>query len=149
MSAKRILLVEDNPSDVELTKRALERSHVANELVVAEDGQEALDRLFGPAEATERCELPALILLDLKLPKVHGLDVLRRIRADERTRRLPVVILTTSTEDRDVAAGYDLGTNSYVRKPVDFTQFADAIRQLGLYWLVINEPPPPNGPTGE
>src|SRR3990172_6905973 len=129
MKSKIILLVEDNPSDVGLTRRALAKSHVANELVVAEDGQDALDFLFG-AEATagrEAAELPALVLLDLKLPRVDGLEVLRRIRADERTRRLPVVILTTSNEEQDVAQSYDLGANSYIRKPVDFAQFARGV----------------------
>jgi CheY-like chemotaxis protein len=144
MNPKIILLVEDNPSDVGLTQRALDKSHVANELVVAEDGQAALDYLFGTGVHAGRdvAELPALVLLDLKLPGVDGLEVLRRVRADERTRRLPVVILTSSKEEQDVAAGYDLGVNSYIRKPVDFTQFAQAIQHLGLYWLVLNEPPP-------
>jgi two-component system response regulator len=144
MNSKIILLVEDNPSDVGLTKRALGKSHVANELVVAEDGQEALDYVFGVGAHAGRdvTQLPALVLLDLKLPKVGGLEVLRRIRADERTRRLPVVILTTSKEEQDVATSYDLGVNSYIRKPVDFTQFAQAVQHLGLYWLVLNEPPP-------
>lgn len=141
MSAKTILLVEDNPSDVALTRRALEKSHVTNELVVVEDGNEALDYLLGGDRGD--ADLPALVLLDLKLPKVDGLEVLRRIRADERTRRLPVVILTSSNEAKDVAAGYDHGGNSYICKPVDFDQFAKAIQHLGLYWLVLNEPPPP------
>lgn len=147
MSSKIILLVEDNPSDIGLTKRALEKSRIANDLVVAEDGQEALEYLFGPGPApgAERNDLPALVLLDLKLPRVDGLEVLRRIRADERTRRLPVVILTTSREEQDVAQSYDLGANSYIRKPVDFAQFAEAIQQLGLYWLLLNEPAPPKG----
>jgi two-component system response regulator len=137
-SGKVILLIEDNPSDVELTRRALERSRIANQLVVAEDGETALEYLWreGPDE------LPALALLDLNLPKLSGLEVLKRIRADARTRRLPVVILTSSKEDQDVAAGYDLGVNSYIRKPVDFRQFAHCIEQLGLYWLVLNEQPP-------
>lgn len=144
MNSKCILLVEDNPSDIALTQRALAKSHVANELVISEDGQEALDYLFGAGEhaGQETRELPAVVLLDLKLPRVDGLEVLRRIRADARTKRLPVVILTTSREERDVAESYDRGANSYIRKPVDFTQFADAIRQLGLYWLVLNEAPP-------
>jgi len=144
MNSKIILLVEDNPSDVGLTRRALSKSHVANDLVVAEDGQAALDYVFGAGAYAGRdvAELPALVLLDLKLPKVGGLEVLRRIRADERTRRLPVVVLTTSKEEQDIAASYDLGVNSYIRKPVDFNQFAQAIQQLGLYWLVLNEPPP-------
>ena len=145
MKNKVILLVEDNPSDVGLTRRALDKSHIANEMVVAEDGQEALDYLFGGGQFTGRDlnELPALILLDLKLPRVTGLEVLRQIRADERTSRLPVVILTTSKEEQDVAQSYDLRANSYVRKPVDFTQFVEAIQHMGLYWLVLNEPPPP------
>jgi CheY-like chemotaxis protein len=145
MKSKIILLVEDNPSDVELTQRALARSHIANELVIAEDGQSALDYLFGsgPHAGRDVHELPALILLDLKLPRVDGLDVLRRIRANAHTSRLPVVILTTSKEEQDVAQSYDLGANSYIRKPVDFTQFAEAVQHLGLYWLVLNETPPP------
>jgi two-component system, response regulator len=143
MNTKIILLVEDNPSDIALTQRALAKSHIANELVVVEDGQEALDYLFGDGVTGQGvAQLPALILLDLKLPRVDGLEVLRRIRADERTRRLPVVVLTTSQEAPDVAASYDLGVNSYIRKPVDFNQFAQAIQQLGLYWLVLNETPP-------
>lgn len=137
-----ILLVEDNPSDIELTRRALKRSRVSNELVVVEDGQDALDYLLGTGGVGEAHPRPAMVLLDLKLPKVDGLEVLRVIRANERTRRLPVVILTSSREQEDVAAGYDLGVNSYIRKPVDFKQFATAIEQLGLYWLVLNEPPP-------
>ena len=148
MSAKTILLIEDNPSDIELTQRALERSHVANELVVAHDGQEALDYLFGSGEHAGRevAALPSVTLLDLHLPLVPGLDVLRAIRADPRTRRMPVVILTSSNEERDVATGYDLGVNSYIQKPVDFERFAEAIRQLGLYWLIMNESPPPKPP---
>jgi two-component system, response regulator len=144
MKPKVILLVEDNPSDVALTQRALAKSRIANELVVAEDGQEALDYLWGTGVRAGQAlpELPALILLDLKLPLLDGLEVLRRIRADERTRRLPVVILTTSREEQDVAQSYDLGANSYIRKPVDFMQFVQSIEHLGLYWLVMNEPPP-------
>jgi two-component system, response regulator len=144
MDTKRLLLVEDNPSDVELTKRALSRQHISNEMVVLGDGSEALDYLLGVdgVISAGTAPLPALVLLDLKLPKVDGLAVLRTIRANERTRRLPVVILTSSNEEQDVAASYDLGVNSYIRKPVDFVQFAEAIRTLGLYWLVINEPPP-------
>ena len=143
-SKTMLLLVEDNPSDVALTERAFEKAHIANEMVVAQDGQEALDYLWGAGEYAGRdaADLPALVLLDLNLPKVSGLDVLRRIRGDARTRRLPVVILTTSKEEQDVAAGYDLGANSYIRKPVDFRQFAAAVEQLGLYWLVLNEAPP-------
>ncbi len=145
MDTRRLLLVEDNPSDVELTKRALSRQRIANEMVVAGDGQEALDYLLGIGGAVgpETAALPALVLLDLKLPRVDGLAVLRAIRQNERTKRLPVVILTSSNEEQDVAASYDLGVNSYIRKPVDFLQFAEAIRTLGLYWLVMNEPPPP------
>jgi two-component system response regulator len=144
MNTKTILLVEDNPSDVDLTKRALSKSHILNELVVAEDGQEALDYLFGTGTyaARDSATLPTLILLDLKLPKVDGHEVLVRIRSDSRTKRLPVVILTSSKEEQDVATSYDLGANSYIRKPVDFLQFAEAIKNLGLYWLVLNEPPP-------
>ena len=142
--SKVILLVEDNPSDVALTERALAKARILNELVVADDGQEALDYLWGAGAHSGRdvAELPALVLLDLKLPKVPGLEVLRQIRGDARTRRVPVVILTTSKEEQDVAAGYDLGVNSYIRKPVDFKQFASAVEQLGLYWLLLNEAPP-------
>lgn len=143
-SNKVILLIEDNPSDIALTKRALEKGRIANEMVVVEDGQEALDYLGanGAHAGRDIPELPAVVLLDLKLPKVSGLEVLRRIRANAATRRLPVVILTTSTEERDIAAGYDLGVNSYVRKPIDFEAFEQAIERLGLYWLVSNEAPP-------
>ncbi len=127
-----------------MTRRALERSHVANELVVVQDGQEALDYLFGTGAHAGRevSDLPSVTLLDLKLPRVPGLEVLRAIRADPRTRRTPVVILTSSNEEHDVATSYDLGVNSYIQKPVDFTRFAEAIRQLGLYWLLLNEAPP-------
>ena len=144
MKPKIILLVEDNPSDIALTQRALAKSRIANELVVAEDGQEALDYLFGAGKYADRdaSEIPALVLLDLKLPQVDGLEVLRRIRADDRSRRLPVVIMTTSKEEQDVAQSYDLGANSYIRKPVDFKQFVESVEHLGLYWLVLNEPPP-------
>jgi len=145
MKPKIILLVEDNPSDIGLTRRAFEKSHIANELVVVEDGQEALDYLFGgnPLTGQKMNELPALILLDLKLPKVDGLEVLRQIRADDRTSRLQVVVLTTSSEEDDIAQSYDLGANSYIRKPVDFKQFVESVQHLGLYWLVMNEPAPP------
>ena len=145
MKPRIILLVEDNPSEVGLTQRAFAKSHVANEMVVAEDGQEALDYLFAGGKFTGRdiSETPALVLLDLKLPRVDGLEVLRRVRADERTRRMPVVILTTSKEEQDIAQSYDLGANSYIRKPVDFKQFVESVERLGLYWLVMNEPPPP------
>ena len=141
---KKILLVEDNPSDIELTVRAFERSRIANKIVVAEDGQEALDYLWGRGkwEGRDISDMPDLTLLDLKLPKVPGLDVLRQIRANPRTKRLPVVILTSSKEEHDVAAGYDYGVNGYIRKPVDFAEFEVTVRRLGLYWLLINEPPP-------
>lgn len=144
---KSILLVEDNPDDVELTLRALKKNNIANEVIVAHDGQEALDYLFGTGRHAGRDtgDLPAVILLDLKMPKVDGIEVLRRLRADERTKLLPVVILTSSKEEKDRVNGYRFGCNSYVRKPVDFVQFSEAIKQLGLYWLVLNEPPPKGG----
>ena len=144
MESKVILLVEDNPDDEALTIRALGRNNIRNQVVVARDGVEALDYLFGTGAHAGRDAraLPAIILLDLKLPKVDGLEVLRRLRADERTRLAPVVILTSSSEEPDKVAGYRLGANSYIRKPVDFGQFVEAVRQLGLYWLVLNEPPP-------
>lgn len=140
---KIIFLVEDNPDDEELTRLAFEESKVANELVVARNGQEALDYLFADGKylGREVCARPQLILLDLKLPKIDGLEVLRRIRADERTKLLPVVILTSSKEESDLVESYSLGANSYIQKPVDFTQFIDAVRQIGLYWLVLNETP--------
>jgi CheY-like chemotaxis protein len=144
MTPSAILLVEDNPSDVDLTRRAFYQAHITNDLRVAEDGRDALDYLLGEGAPDTERPLPALILLDLKLPRVDGLEVLRRVRGDSRTRRLPVVILTSSKEEQDIAASYDLGVNSYIRKPVDFGQFADAVKQLGLYWLVTNEPPPPS-----
>jgi two-component system, response regulator len=137
-----ILLVEDNPKDEALTLRALRKANIGNRVVVAHDGVEAIDYLLGATADGSRNELPQLILLDLKLPRVDGHEVLRRIRGDERTRLLPVVILTTSVEDKDRLQGYRLGANSYVRKPVDFTEFAHAVVQLGLYWLVLNEEPP-------
>lgn len=138
------MLVEDNPSDIALTKRAFDKSRIANPLVIAEDGQEAVDYIFGtgPHEGRDPADLPALILLDLKIPKIDGLTVLKRIRADPRTRRAPVVILTSSVEEQDLATGYDVGVNSYIRKPVSFDQFVTAIGQLGIYWLVLNEEPP-------
>ena len=141
---KIILLVEDNPDDVALTLRVLEKHKVVNEVVEAHDGIEALDYLFGTGAHAGRDlrQQPQLILLDLKLPKVEGLEVLRRVRNDPRTKLLPVVILTSSTEEKDRVNGYALGANSYIRKPVDFNQFAESVRQLGLYWLVLNEPPP-------
>ena len=146
MSGKIILLVEDNPDDVELTLRALKKNNIANEVVVAGDGAEALEYLMAIGKYAKRAiaDLPEVVLLDLKLPKVSGLEVLRAIRADPRTQMLPVVILTSSTEERDIIASYQLGANSYIRKPVDFDQFVDAIRQLGLYWLVLNQAPPAN-----
>ena len=138
-----ILLVEDNPDDVELARRAFEKCHIMNKMVVAGDGQEALDYLFqeGIHQGREANLMPHLVLLDLNLPRLCGLEVLRRLRADQRTRRLPVVVLTTSAEDRDIIDSYDLGANSYVRKPVDFAQFLEAAKQMGLYWLVLNHPP--------
>jgi two-component system response regulator len=144
MAEKWILLVEDNPDDEALTLRALKRNNILNEVAVARDGAEALDYLFcqGHYSARDPGRLPELVLLDLKLPKIDGLEVLRRIRADARTRRLAVVILTSSNEERDIIAGYDLGANSYIRKPVDFNQFMESVRQLGVYWLVLNVSPP-------
>jgi two-component system response regulator len=140
-----ILLVEDNPDDEALTLRALRKANVGNEVTVVRDGAEALDFLFatGAHAGRETSIMPQVVLLDLKLPKIDGLEVLRRVRADHRTKLLPVVILTSSDEEQDRIRGYALGANSYVRKPVDFTQFAEAVRQLGLYWLVLNQPPPP------
>jgi two-component system, response regulator len=141
---KVILLVEDNPDDEALTLRALKKNNIKNEVVVAHDGAEALDYLFATGKHAGRNMdvLPQVVLLDLKLPKVEGLEVLRRVRADKRTKLLPVVILTSSNEEQDRIDGYGLGANSYVRKPVDFSQFLDAARHLGLYWLILNEPPP-------
>ena len=142
MKSKLILLVEDNPDDVKLTLKAFERSRLANEVKVAGDGVEALEYLFGTGEYAGRdlSIMPEVILLDLKMPRLDGLEVLRRIRSHESTRLLPVVVLTSSLEDRDRVESYRLGTNSYVRKPVDFHQFVEAIQQLGLYWMVLNEP---------
>jgi two-component system, response regulator len=144
MRDKVILLVEDNPDDELLTLRALRKNNVLNKVVVARDGVEALDYLFGTGEyaARDTAVMPQLILLDLKLPKIDGLEVLRRLRADERTRLLPVVILTSSREQQDMLDGYGFGANSYVRKPVNFEQFVQAIEQLKLYWLILNEAPP-------
>jgi two-component system response regulator len=144
MNQHSILLVEDNPDDVELTLRAFKKANILNEVVVARDGQEALDRLFGTGdwEGRELSARIAVILLDLKLPKLNGDEVLKGIRADERTRLIPVVILTSSKEDEDRYRCYSEGANSFVRKPVDFAQFLAAVRELGLYWLLLNEPPP-------
>ena len=142
MNQNAILLVEDNPDDEALTLRALKRNRISNEVVVARDGVEALDRLLGRGNYLDRPFLPTLILLDLKLPKVDGLEVLRQIRAAEPTKLVPVVVLTTSQEEQDRLASYSLGCNSYIRKPVDFIQFTEAVGQLGIYWLLINEPPP-------
>ena len=149
MNTKIILLVEDNQDDEELALLALKKGNVLNEVVVARDGVEALDYLFGtgPYAGRDVSAIPQLMLLDLKLPKIDGLEVLRRVRADPRTRRLPVVILTSSREEEDLIHGYDLGANSYVRKPVDFNQFVVAVCQLQMYWLVLNEPPPMGGAT--
>lgn len=140
MDSKKILLIEDNPDDNALTLRALMKNNITNEVIVARDGVEALDYLFGEGahEGRDLSDQPQVILLDLKLPKIDGLEVLKRIRADDRTRRLAVVVLTTSIEDRDIIRSYDLGANSYIRKPVDFDHFMEAVRQLGLYWLALN-----------
>lgn len=144
MPPKIILLVEDNPDDEALTLRALKKNNILNEVVVAHDGAEALDFLFatGPYTGRDIHIMPQVILLDLKLPKIDGLEVLRRLRADSRTKLLPIIILTSSSEETDIINGYNLGANSYVCKPVDFAQFVEAVRQLGLYWLVLNEAPP-------
>ena len=141
MDNKVILLVEDNPRDEALTLRALKKSNIVNDVVVARDGVEALDFFFGTGVHAGRdtTVMPQLVLLDLKLPKLDGLEVLRKLRADERTRRLPIVVFTSSSEEEDMLKSYDLGANSYVRKPVDFDQFLEATRQLGLYWLVLNQ----------
>jgi CheY-like chemotaxis protein len=143
-----ILLVEDRADDVELTMRAFGKANVANEIVVASDGEEAINYLFAMGRHSGRDPkvMPQVVLMDLNLPKIDGLGVLRRMRADERTRRLPVVIMTSSKEESDIISGYNLGANSFVRKPVDFVQFVEAARLLGLYWLVMNEPPPPGRP---
>lgn len=144
MEQKVILLVEDNPDDEALTLRALKKNNIQNEVVVMRDGAEVLDYLFatGAYAGRDTVVRPQVILLDLKLPKVDGLEVLRRLRADERTRLVPVVLLTSSKEEKDLIEGYHLGANSYVRKPVDFGQFTEAVRQLGMYWLLLNEAPP-------
>jgi len=143
MKSKIILLAEDNPDDVTLTLRALKKSKIMNEVVVAQDGVEALDYLFGTGKYAGRDTrvLPQVMLLDLKMPRMDGLEVLQRVRSDERTRLLPVVVLTTSSEDKDRVESYKLGANSYIRKPVNFEQFVDAVQKLGLYWLVLNEAP--------
>ena len=144
MPEKMILLVEDNPDDEALTMRALKQSKLANEIVVTRDGQEAVEFLFGTGkyEGRDLSHMPTVILLDLKLPKLSGLEVLQQLRADQRTRVTPVVVLTSSSEDEDMMRSYQLGANSYVRKPVIFGRFADAVSQLGLYWMLLNEPPP-------
>ena len=145
MTQKSVLmLVEDNPDDEELTLLAFEQNNISNEVVVAHDGVEALDYLFGTGIYSDRdmSVLPALILLDLQLPRINGLEVLRRLRADNRTKLIPVVILTTSNEEQDLINSYSLGCNSYIRKPVDYDQFLTAVQQLGMYWLILNEAPP-------
>jgi len=144
MEEKIILLVEDNPDDVELTLRAFKKNNILNQVIIAKDGAEALDFLFGTGTyaGRELKDLPVVILLDLKLPKIDGMEVLKRIRQDNRTKLIPVVILTSSAEPKDVVNGYSLGANGYVRKPVEFSQFVEAMRHLGLYWLLWNEPPP-------
>ncbi len=144
MDSRIILLVEDNPKDEMLTLRSLKKCHVANQVVVVRDGAEALDYLFASGDYAERDlnDMPTVILLDIKLPKIDGLEVLRRLRADERYQLLPIVILTSSDEERDILAGYELGANSYVRKPVAFADFSRAVADLGRYWLLTNEPPP-------
>ncbi len=143
MEKQTILLVEDNPNDEALAIRALKKNNIGNEVVVARDGVEALDFLFGRGKHAGRDtgEMPQVVLLDLKLPKVDGLEVLRQLRADGRTRHLPVVVLTSSDEEKDMISSYDLGANSYVRKPVDFAEFVEATRQLGMYWLILNQTP--------
>ena len=144
MKNRKLLLVEDNPSDIKLTKRALALNQITNELIIAEDGREALDYLFATGQYADRDvrDIPAVVLLDLKLPRIDGLEVLQKIRANEITRLLPVVILTSSDQEADMIASYKLGANSYIRKPVDFHQFAEAVHTLGMYWLLLNEPPP-------
>jgi len=145
-TSKAILLVEDNPDDVALTLRAFKKNNIMNKVVIAKDGTEALDYLYCTGKYADRDieDTPQIVLLDLKLPKVNGLEVLKQIREDDRTKLLPVIILTSSKEQQDLLDGYSLGANSYIRKPVDFDQFIEAVRQLGLYWLVLNI-----GPTGD
>ena len=144
MKEKIILLVEDNPDDITLTLRALKKNNIFNEVVVAKDGVEALDYLFGTGmyEGRDTSVMPVVTLLDLKLPRIDGLEVLKRVRENERTKLIPIVILTSSKEENDLINGYSLGANSYIRKPVDFNQFSEAIRELGLYWILLNESPP-------
>ena len=139
-----VLLVEDNPDDEFLTRRAFDEMNLLNEVSVVRDGEEALAMLLDPAAPS-----PAMVLLDLKLPRVDGVEVLRQVRSNPRTRRLPVIVLTSSSEERDLVESYDLGANSFIRKPVGFSNFADTVRQLGMYWLVVNEPPPPARPADE
>ena len=144
METKKILIVEDNPDDVELTLLAFKKNNITNEVVVVDDGEKAFEYLFctGRYVSRDPKDVPAVVLLDIKLPKVNGLEVLKKIRSEERTKLIPVVILTSSKQEQDLANGYKFGCNSYVRKPVEFNEFAEAVRQLGLYWLLINEPPP-------
>ncbi len=144
MEQSTILLIEDNPDDVDLTLHAFQKNHMANDVVVAGDGAEGLDYLFGTGKYAGRNahEPPALILLDLQLPKVGGMEVLRKVREDARTKRIPVVILTTSDEEEDIVNGYNGGANSYLRKPVDFNEFVNSVNQLAMYWMVLNTPPP-------
>jgi len=142
---KIVLLVEDNPDDEELTLRALRKNHITNEIIVVRDGAETLDYLFAEGKYSGRDArlMPVLVLLDLKIPKIDGIEVLKRLRADPRTKVLPIVILTTSNEEKDILQSYNLNANSFVRKPVDFDEFTEAVKNLGLYWLLINQPPPP------
>ncbi len=151
VNTKTILLVEDNPNDAELTQLAFERNNIINPVVIAKNGVEALDYLFGTGmyEGRNVYDQPPVIILDLKLPKVDGLEVLRRLRADERTRLIPVVVLTTSNEEKDLIEAYNLGTNAYVRKPVDFTEFSEAVKKLGMFWLLLNEICGTCKPSGE
>ena len=144
MKEKIILLVEDNPDDITLTLRALKKNNISNEVVIAKDGVEALDYLFGTGmyEGRDTSVMPVVTLLDLKLPRIDGLEVLKRVRENEGTKLIPIVILTSSKEENDLINGYSLGANSYIRKPVDFNQFSEAIRELGLYWILLNESPP-------